>query len=162
MSRGTHAGRLANLTNMGKGRPKGSKDKITKAHKELAMVIAKSVIMEKKELLERLSEQARSDIGKHLTITKDGAEVALNPEHTDILREVTVRSGGGVEEPWTETKIKVADPVPALRELADIYGMKKSTEAGKRIPVLIQILNQVGIDPEKSLKAFDEVLALEE
>ena len=82
------AKQLANLTNKGKGRKKGVPNRITPEVKALAEQIVRHSVMEKAELLERLSRQARADIGKHLKVDDKGAAtVKIDPEHTDTLRE---------------------------------------------------------------------------
>ena len=139
---------------MGKGRPKGSKNRVSKEHLELAMVIAKSAIMEKTELMEKLSRQARADIGKHLKIDDKGdATVRLDPEHTDILREVAVTPAG--------TRIKIESPIPALLELAEIYGLKKQPPPSVDMKVSIQTL-QANLTPAQLREAALAAIAQED
>ena len=85
------------------------------------------------EVLWRLSRQASSDIGKHLVIENGMAHVRLDPEHTDILRELVVREGptDSTGKPlWVETKIKVTDPCQPLMGIARIYGLEGKQEGG--------------------------------
>jgi len=138
------------IANMGKGRTKGVKNKITLEHKALARRIAKVAIMEKAELLERLSFQARSSMVPHLKKRPDGTVyVEVDLEEADNVREIAVREGPRLEDgspAWKETRVKVADPVPSLLGLADVYGLKKLPPQSTDINVLVQML-QVNVPP---------------
>lgn len=137
------------IANMGKGRTKGVKNKITLEHKALARRIAKVAIMEKAELLERLSFQARSSMVPHLKKRPDGTVyVEVDLEEADNVREIAVREGKLVDgsPAWKETRVKVADPVPSLLGLAEIYGLKKLPPQSTDINVLVQML-QVNVPP---------------
>lgn len=114
---------------------------------------ADDAIMRRNELLRRLSAQARADIGKHLRIVDGRGEVYLDQEHTDVLRDVVVKEGPKLEDgtpAWTETRIKVADPVPALTTMARIYGLEKvPTGPQVQTNVLVQVLAQSGVDVDR-------------
>jgi len=149
---------------MGKGRRKGVPNKIGKEEKALAKLIVKDAIMEKAELLARLSRQGRSDIGKHLKVENGQAQVHVDPEHTDTIREITVKAGPKDDQGnvmWNETKIKVADPVVPLQGLARIYGLEKAQQPTLSAKLLVGVLAKAGIDPEKLLLAAVGTLELE-
>lgn len=80
------------------------------------------------EVLLRLSRQGRSDIGRHLVIDDAGeGRPRLDLKHTDIVREYQVEEHtipGDKRRTLVRTKLKVADPVPALLGLARIYGLE--------------------------------------
>ena len=152
---------LANLkANAGKGRKKGVPNKVTAKHAELALFLAKNEIMDKPELLARLSRLARADIGKHLKIEGGVPIVSVDAEHTDIIREVTVRNAGG-DGPFTEVKLKIADPRPALVDIAEILGLKKLPAPTVNMNELVQIL-QVNVAPADLLRAAEAALAAED
>ena len=153
---------LANLkANAGKGRKKGVPNKVTAKHAELALFLAKNEIMDKPELLARLSRLARADIGKHLKIEDGVPSIHVDPEYTDIVREITVKrtaNEGGVA---TETKLKIADPRPALVDIAEILGLKKLPAPTVNMNELVQIL-QVNVAPADLLRAAEAALAAED
>jgi hypothetical protein len=155
------------LAQVGKGRKKGVKNRVTLV-KEVAAAIVKSAAMDKHELLERLSRQARADIGMHLKITDGVPQPYIDAENTDTIREITIKRTikrtAGEDGVTTETKLKVADPRPALVDIAEIYGMKKTPEdpATKGPQVLVQILNQAGVTKEQLRVAVKAALRLED
>jgi len=149
---------------MGKGRRKGVPNKIGKEEKALAKLIVKDAIMEKAELLARLSRQGRSDIGKHLKVENGQAEVYVDPEHTDTIREITVKAGPKDDQGnvmWNETKIKVADPVVPLQGLARIYGLEK-TRPTLNANVWVAVMAKAGLDVEALHAAAVATLGVEE
>jgi hypothetical protein len=160
-----HPNSLANLkARAGKGRPKGARNVIQKEHKELALILAKHEIMEKPELLARLTRIARADVGKHLKIENGQAEVHLDPEHTDIIREITVKDGprdDAGKRMWTETRLKVADPVVPLQGLARIYGLEK-TRPTLNANVWVAVMAKAGLDVEALHAAAVATLGVEE
>lgn len=106
-------------------------------------------VMSAAEVQERLTTLARADLGAHLEVDADGVpRVKIDPAQTYILREVSTRHGpedevrGGAT--WTETKVRVADPRPALEALARIKGLGEGarSDGGVTItgPVLVQLL----------------------
>lgn len=103
-------------------------DALTSEGQKLAKARVGQVVMTAAEVQERLSKQARSDIGVHLKIHEDGHyTVELDPDHTDIVRAIKVRQGADRDGmPWSETELKVADPNVPLQALARIYGLDKS------------------------------------
>jgi hypothetical protein len=94
--------------------------------RQLASIDAPSK-MEAAEVVERLSRQARADLGHHLAWTEAGEPyIRINPEHTDTIRELRQREGPPGEDGrplWIERTIKVADPRPAQEALARIHGL---------------------------------------
>ena len=148
------AKQLANLTNKGKGRKKGVPNRITPEVKALAEQIVRHSIMEKDELLERLSRQARADIGRHLKIDDTGqVRVEIDLEHADTIRSIEPTALG--------LKIKVDSSLPALAELADIYGLKNQPPPSIDMKVLIQEL-QANLTPAQLHEAALAALSQED
>ena len=120
-----------------------------------------AAVMDEAELLWRLTMIGRSDIGSHLEIAEDGSfRVKLDRQKTGIVREVVTKEIMGGDEgkgAVLETRIKVADPLPALLGLAKIKGIepeeRPKDSGGARNNILV-ILGQL---PEKKL---DELLTL--
>jgi hypothetical protein len=136
---------------MGKGRPKGSKNKRTLVL-EVAKALVESAVMDKAELMGRLSRMARADVGKHLKVTDGIPAVHVDAENTDIIREITVKRTVGTDGVSTETRLKIADPVTPLMGIAEIYGLKKQPAPTVDMAVLIQML-QVNVEPAKLREA---------
>lgn len=124
--------------------------------KEAVNVVAmtEDAVMETAEVMLRLSRQGRADIGKHLSVDDDGNwSVRPSKEHTDTIRHLKSRSGCDKDGmAWTETEIKVADPVPALQSLARIYGLEKESDSGKVVNINIEKLLAV-VSPEQLREA---------
>lgn len=110
------------------------------------------------ETLERLAMIARADAGVHLSINGDGdATVVLDPKQTGILREITSvrrtvgKDADGNPKVELETKIKVADPLPALNLLARHHRLiqeKAATDSGGVKEIRERVLMVLAASPE--------------
>ncbi len=124
-------------------------------------VVAKRVrprIADRNEVLRRLTRQARADVGLHLAISGDGTPaVAIDPRHTGIIRGVKVKNGPTDkvtgQPQWTETEIKVADPVPPLVALARIYGMEDQLQKPGDRTLIINVLHELPRERLRELTA---------
>lgn len=127
--------------------------------KALALKRTASVVMTAAEVQERLSRQARADIGYHLELTEDGGyRVKLDPERTDIIRGIKIKSGCDKDGmPWTETELRVNDPNTPLQALARIYGLDKTDRPdppGSRTLNLTVVLGKLSEDELRNLKSL--------
>lgn len=116
----------------------------------------RGAVMGAREVMERLSEQARADLGDHLRIRRDGShEVRLNRKRTKTLRsiETVKRSPDGTVR---RDKIQVSDPVPPLRSLARIYGLETPDQPGPPpVQIRVELLRQL---PEADLRQLLPVM----
>jgi len=155
------------LAHVGKGRKKGVPNKTTPV-KKVATQLVQGLIMEQTELLARLTRHGRADIGKHLKFSEDGKllGVEVDPQYTEIIRDLELKEGPRDEKTgkplWTETKVRVADPMPALGQLAKYHGLEKAAQGQLSATVWLAIFQRAGLTGERLRAAALATLEVEE